>query len=194
MYPLGHIVSACGAVWAGSRLLDRTRLGEAAFPQVAQGPAQATGQLPASGRRPGSLADAIDYRLVAFGGLIPDLIDKPLLWVILRDFESGGHHLGHGLLLALALLVAGLLLLARGDIRLLLVGAGDLLHVLFDSVSHVPHSLLWPFFEIDVPRNEIFLRVSNIGGEIAAVVIIYLVWKTLQREGRQERFLREGRL
>jgi membrane-bound metal-dependent hydrolase YbcI (DUF457 family) len=185
---------ACGAVFVGVRLLDRVRSGGAAVSETGQESADAIGQVGEAGRGRQRLADVIDYRLVAFGAVIPDLIDKLLLWVVLRDFESGGHHFGHSLSFALAILVAGLLLGARGDIRLLLIGVGDLLHVLSDAVSHIPHSLLWPLLELDVPRNEIFLRASNVGGEFAAVIIIYLVWKALQREERHQWFLREGRL
>jgi hypothetical protein len=123
------------------------------------------------------------------------LIDKPLTWDFAAwELESGGHHFAHGLFFGLLLVVAGSLLAVRGEPRLLLIAIGDLLHVLADSVSHVPHSLLWPLLELDVPRNGIFLRASNIGGEVAAVVIICLVWKALRRQGRHERLLREGRL
>ena len=77
MYPLGHVTFACGAVWLGARLLDRARQGENERQPVAAGAAQATPGEDAPRRS--SIADAIDYRLVAFGALLPDLIDKPIV-------------------------------------------------------------------------------------------------------------------
>ncbi len=195
MYPLGHMTFACGAVFVGVRLLDKVRVGGEVAPKGTAGPPRAR---PASeGSREGRrrIADVVDYRFVALGAVLPDVIDKPLTW----DFaawrlESGGHHLAHGLLFGFLLIVAGSALAVRGDPRVLLVAVGDVLHVLSDSVSHVPHSLLWPFLELDVPRNAVFLRASNIGCELVAAVIIYLAWRTLRREGRHKRFLRDGRL
>ena len=80
MYPLGHVTFACGAVWLGTKLLERARQGETVQQQVAASAAQATPREDAT-RRP-SIADAVDYRLVALGALLPDLIDKPIVWVL----------------------------------------------------------------------------------------------------------------
>lgn len=193
MYPLGHVTVVCGAVWLGARLTDRARQRQPAVSTVASSsPDEEQSPLGDSGRQE-RLADAIDYRLVALGALLPDLVDKSIVWVLFPDPEAGGHHIGHSVFLGLALLLAGLVLVARrSDARLALVGAGDLLHILSDSVTHVPHSLLWPFVTLDVPWNAILLRGTNVGGEVAAAVLLFFVLRDLARKGRLSRLIRRG--
>ncbi|MCH7511728.1 MAG: metal-dependent hydrolase [Chloroflexi bacterium] len=193
MYPLGHVTFACGAVWLGARLLDRVRRGETAQQPVAASAARATPREDATQRS--SIADAVDYRLVALGALLPDLIDKPIVWVLFPNPDAGGHHIGHSLFVGLALLLPGLYLLAwRGKAGLALVGAAHLSHVFSDSVTHVPRSLLWPFISLDIPWNGILLRSSNIGAEVLAFAVLLFALRALRTQGHLKRLLYEGRL
>ena len=170
MYPLGHMAGACGTAW----IVRKARRGDALTSRLLMG--------------------RIDYRAVAFGSLLPDLVDKPLVWFILRDSDLGGHHAGHSLLFALLLLVAGLVGAARGDKRALLIALGAITHIGYDSVTHVPWSLLYPFVELDVPHNEILLRVTNIAGEVVALFgLVFLLARPRARE-RVSLFVREGRI
>ncbi len=195
MYPLGHVTFACGAVWLGARLLDRARQGETVQQPVAAGAAQAQATPREDATRRSSIADAIDYRLVALGALLPDLIDKPIVWVLFPNPDAGGHHIGHSLFVGLALLLFGFYLFARrGKAGLALVGAAHLSHVFSDSLTHVPRSLLWPFISLDIPWNGILLRASNIGAEVVAFAVLLLFLRTLRAQGRLERLLYEGRL
>ena len=169
MYPLGHMAAACGTAWLANRELGAER---------------------------GALARVfrhIDYRAVAFGALLPDLVDKPLVWFVLRNPEEfGGHHIGHSVVLTAALLLVGSLLARQGSMTVLLVAFGTFTHLLYDSVTHVPWSLLYPFVELDVPRNGMILRATNIAGEVAALAaLVYLLWRP-DREKRLVRFVREG--
>ena len=170
MYPLGHMAGACGTAW----IVRKARRGDALTSRLLMG--------------------RIDYRAVAFGSLLPDLVDKPLVWFILRGSARGGHHAGHSLLFALLLLVAGLVGAARGDNRALLIAFGAITHIGYDSVTHVPWSLLYPFVELDVPHNEILLRVTNIAGEVVVLfALVFLLGRPWARE-RMSQFIREGRL
>ena len=159
MYPLGHVTFACGAVWLGARLLDRARQGETVQPPVAAGAAQAQATPGEDATRRSSIADAVDYRLVALGALLPDLIDKPLNWFIIGDaLNNNGHLFGHTLLFALTILLPGLyLLVSRNDPRLLPVGVAVLSHFAGDPVTHAPGILLWPLLGVE------FSRVSLLG-------------------------------
>ena len=123
MYPLGHVTFACGAVWLGARLLDSARQGETKQQPVAAGAAQVTPRKDAPRRS--SIADAVDYRLVALGALLPDLIDKPIVWVLFPSPDTGGHHIGHSLFGGLALLLPGLYILARGSTARLALNRGS---------------------------------------------------------------------
>jgi hypothetical protein len=108
---------------------------------------------------------------VALGSVLPDLIDKPLKWFVLRDRLPDDHLWGHTLLLPSALLTAGAALARRGDSRLLALGLGCLTHPLVDPVVHYPKTLLWPALGTEFPEAEgrlgvypLFLEAALIGG------------------------------
>lgn len=170
MLPLGHIAAACGTAWL-VRNAGRS-----------DGPGS------------GLLMGRIDYRAVAFGALLPDLVDKPLIWFILRDSGLGGHHVGHSLLFSLLLLAVGLAVAARGDNRALLIAFGAITHITYDSVTHVPWSILYPFVELEVPHNDILLLGTNIAADMVALLaLVFLLKKPRMRE-RASMFIREGRI
>lgn len=174
MYPVGHVALACGIVWAGARELERRNGGAT----VAS-----------------SALKALDYRFVAFGALLPDIVDKPLVWWLLQDPNAHGHHIAHSVLVSAALMMAGAFLLSRfADSRLLLLAVGHLSHVLSDSVTHVPRSLFWPLVGLDVPSSHLFLRSTNVGGEIiGSLIVLVLAW-SLYKSGRLDALLWRGRL
>lgn len=97
-------------------------------------------------RRVGGTAARIDYRFAIAGSLLPDLIDKPLNWFLFPGYFDDGHLYGHTLLFALTLITLGLVLARRGELRLLLVGIGALMHLPVDPVAANPSTLLWPLF------------------------------------------------
>ena len=164
------MAAACGTAW----IVRKARRGDALTSRLLRG--------------------RIDYRAVAFGALLPDLVDKPLIWFSLRDSDFGGHHAGHSLLFSLALLALGLAAAARGDNRALLIAFGAVTHVAYDSLTHVPWSLLYPFVELDVPHNGILLRAANIAGEaVVLFALVFLLGRPWARE-RMSQFIREGRL
>ena len=142
----------------------------------------------------GLLMGRIDYRAVAFGSVLPDLVDKPLVWFVLRDSDLGGHHFGHSVLFSLLLLTVGLAVAARGKNQALLVAFGAITHIAYDSVTHVPWSILYPFVKLDVPHSDFVLDAANIAGEVVAVLaLIFLFLKPRARE-RASLFVREGRI
>ena len=144
--------------------------------------------------RAGPFMGRIDYRVVAVGALLPDLVDKPLVWFVLRDSDLGGHHVGHSVLFSLVLLVLGLAVAGRGDNRVLLVAFGAITHIFYDSLTHVPWSILYPFVEVDVPHSDIVLDATNIAGEVVAVLaLVFLLARPRARE-RVDLFIREGRI
>src|SRR5437870_7287514 len=68
MRSLPHITVACGSIWAGSRLLASKKHGR----KLANG----TGGAEAVENDPAKASGHIDYRLVAIGSLLPDLVDR----------------------------------------------------------------------------------------------------------------------
>jgi hypothetical protein len=68
----------------------------------------------------------LDYRFVALGALLPDLVDKPLAWFLFPQALPDDHVYGHALLFPASLIAAGLLISARfQDSRLLAMGLGN---------------------------------------------------------------------
>ncbi len=145
-------------------------------------------------QEPGPFMGRIDYRAVAFGALLPDIVDKPIVWFILRESVLGGHHVGHSLLFSLVLLVSGIAVAAKGDNRLLLIAFGAITHITFDSMTHVPWSILYPFVELNVPDTGFFLRATNIAGEVFALTASYIYFKRPKGRKRASLFVREGRI
>lgn len=105
-----------------------------------------------------------DLRFAALGGLLPDLVDKPLVWFLVPSIPDD-HFLAHTLWFPLLLLAPGLLLAARAsDTRLLLLGLGALTHLIFDPVGGDPHKLFWPLFGTSIPYAGAYLFDSPISG------------------------------
>jgi len=165
MYPVGHIVAATGVAWGAERVARRL------FPRrrlIAQSEQVRTSAL-------------FDYRLVALGALLPDLIDKPLGWWILDDgaYEQA---FAHSLLFAAILTLPGLLFARRGDRRLLSLAFGDVMHLLCDPVMRAPEILFWPLYgwsfdwalgyAIPIPVD--LMRWDPVFAAIAAVALLRL--------------------
>ena len=99
MYPVAHVVVASGAAWTAERVVRRL--------YRRQGMDTSNEQVNAN---TGSL---FDYRLVALGAWLPDIIDKPLAWWILND-GAYEHAFAHSLLFAAILTLPGLFFARRG--------------------------------------------------------------------------------
>ncbi len=170
MLPLGHIAAACGTAWL-VRNAGRS-------------------DVPGSGL----LMGRFDYRAVALGAVLPDLVDKPLIWFILRDSGLGGHYVGHSLLFSVLLLAVGLAVVARGDSRPLLVAFGAITHIAYDSITHVPWSILYPFVELDVPHSDILILLMNVGADMVGLLALVFLLKRPRVWERISVFMREGRI
>ena len=132
MYPVAHIVVASGAAWGAERVVWRAFRGaDKAAPKQRAG----------ANRR-----SLFDYRLVALGALLPDIIDKPLAWFVLGDRVEDNHLFAHTLLFGLIFALPGLYLARRGNPWLVSLACGVIVHVLCDPVLREPRTLLWPLY------------------------------------------------
>src|SRR6266508_4331556 len=101
MRSLPHVTVACGAIWAGSRLLGASKRDSALGNGT--GPADSVSNDITSALR------QADYRLVAVGSLLPDLVDRAqVAWFGVRRSSPDQHFLGHTLLLNLPMLLTGI--------------------------------------------------------------------------------------
>ncbi len=182
MYPIAHVVVASGAAWGAERIARRL---------FRRQPAGAPNEQPRASTR-----SLFDYRFVALGALLPDIIDKPLGWWILDDpvYE---HSFAHSLLFAAMLALPGLFLARRGERRLLSVAFGDMMHLLCDPVVRAPQILFWPLFGWSfegafgyaVPIEVDLMTLDAIVAAIASIVLLRLWYRD-----RLQGLLQFGRL
>jgi hypothetical protein len=154
--------------------------------------------------RTGAILRFADYRIIAIGALLPDLIDKPLA---LLDLGSS-RWIGHSLALALVLFVMGFVSLGRNrKILLLSLATGCLFHLIQDGMWSSPRILLWPAFGWFVSGrghlglseylsitwlrwwDPLWLFFEILGG----LVIVKLLFQ-LRREGRLHYFFHSGQI
>ena len=193
---LGPIGLTVAAVWAFSWLLAR-------FQRNVLKVEHTIVMAPTS--FPDRLARSIDYRLVLAGALLPDLIDKPLAFLVNPGFVNNSlRSVGHSV-------VGGLLMLTvvwavtRGRQRAS-VGSFSIAlfaHFVLDQMWQLPEVLLWPVLGFVFPPGDVpyshWYRVhfsqlpatppDFIGIGLLVVFAVSMVWnRTLTR------FLSTGRL
>ncbi len=84
---------------------------------------------------------AAELAFVALGSLLPDIIDKPLGWIIYGT-PSMGRIYAHTLLFLLLFIALAFFF---WDIRLASLSGGVLAHLVLDSMWNSPTTLFWPF-------------------------------------------------
>ena len=110
-----------------------------------------------------ALSGYLDIRLLLIGSLLPDIIDKPLGLLFLRDSLSSGRIYTHTLLFFILISLAGLLLYKlRRSTWMLVLSAGTLTHLIMDQMWITPKTLLWPFLGLEFDRVEVTAWISNI--------------------------------
>lgn len=192
MRSLPHIVIACGIAWGVSRV------GRAAG---AAARSEARTQL--NGRQgetaagpPGGEREDLDFRLVALGSLLPDLVDKTFGRRLYQDDQGWNDHtFGHTLAFNLALAGAAFKHYRRQhDTRLLSLAAGSATHLLVDPVIRVPRTLFWPLFGARFPRVNGLGRPATLVSQALAFAILIAMFGRLAATGRLGRLLMSGRL
>jgi hypothetical protein len=88
----------------------------------------------------GRLSKNMDLLFLAIGAMLPDLIDKPLGWMVYGT-PNMGRIFAHTLLFLLIL--AAIALYSR-DIRIISLAAGVSIHLFLDFMWLSPVILLWP--------------------------------------------------
>jgi len=89
----------------------------------------------------------IDYKLIAIGSLLPDIIDKPVGMILLP--LNNGRVFGHTLLFVLILLLIGLKYR-----KSLFLSFASFLHLIEDEIWNEPETLFWPLFGFEFPAKE----------------------------------------
>ena len=103
------------------------------------------------------LASGIDYRLILAGALLPDLIDKPLVFLVGPGFvNSSLRSVGHSVVGGLLLLTIAWVVTRRWQ-RAATGGFGVALvaHLLMDRMWRMPEVLFWPVLGFVLPAGDV---------------------------------------
>ncbi|HKM42200.1 MAG TPA: metal-dependent hydrolase [Methanocorpusculum sp.] len=80
------------------------------------------------------------------GGILPDMLDKPLAMIFFENVQNNGRVIFHNLTVVIILLILGFLIWRHNQQRILLlcVSIGIFLHQLGDTMWGFPENWLWP--------------------------------------------------
>jgi hypothetical protein len=104
----------------------------------------------------------LDLRLLLLGSLLPDIIDKPLGHIFLRETLNNGRIFSHTMFFLLVISLAGYLLYRRGQLWLLTLAIGIFWHLVLDQMWLNPQTLLWPAFGFGFEKLAIDNLVSQL--------------------------------
>ena len=96
------------------------------------------------------LKSAVDFRLLVFMALLPDIIDRVLYVFVIPDAQSG-RLIAHTLVFQLALFAV--LVMIRRD--LWIYGLAAVMHLAFDAQTLSPEQAFWPLLGWDLANVQI---------------------------------------
>jgi len=152
------------------------------------------------------LADKIDLRFLLIGALLPDIIDKPLGHIFLREELSSGRTIAHSLLFLVVIALAGWLVYRLQHRNwLLVVSAGSLAHLVLDQIWLMPQTLFWPFMSATFQKHDLSNYVANTFSSLATnpatyipeiiggLILLWFGWEILKRH-QLVPFIKYGKL
>ncbi|MCK5661367.1 MAG: metal-dependent hydrolase [Methanosarcinales archaeon] len=101
-----------------------------------------------------SIRGHLDYRIIALGALLPDLIDKLFGRLLFPVSIANGRIIGHTLMFVIILLIGGYILFKRyGDSRVVQVAGASFMHLVEDRMWNDPQIFFWPAMGWVFPRG-----------------------------------------
>jgi hypothetical protein len=136
--------------------------------------------------------DRFDYRVLALGALLPDVI----------DVVTGGAWVMHSVVTSVAILAAVMAVARRGTVRRrrwLALPIGTFFHLVFDGAFNNTRLFWWPFGGLSFNNTNIpsFDRLGlNVVLEIAGAAMLVWLWRTnnLSNPSVRAEFIRTGQL
>ncbi|MCF8011876.1 MAG: metal-dependent hydrolase [Clostridiales bacterium] len=152
----------------------------------------------------GAVRGVVDYRFILIGSVLPDLIDKPLGGLLLRETLGNGRTYSHTLAFLILLFAAGLLFKGKWRNVFLTLAGASMMHHILDGMWRSPDTFLWPLygwrFPRGVPENWIDQWIQNFLNnpfvfvpEITGGVFLLFFLAAVSRTGIKS-FLLTGRL
>ncbi len=152
------------------------------------------------------ISDLIDYRLVILGSMLPDIIDKPLGGIILKETLGNGRIYCHTLLFLLVFSGLGLFLwYAYRKSWLLVLAVGIFFHHVLDFMWLLPQTFLWPMYGWGFAKGDpdgwfwqwietLLTKPHVFIPELIGVVILTLFVFELVHHKKLREFINTGRL
>lgn len=154
------------------------------------------------------LGARMDLRVLVVGAMLPDIVDKPLGQVILRDSVNNGRIFCHTLLFLIIITLVGLYLYrSRGRLWMLTLSFGTLVHLILDEMWLMPRTVLWPLYGWSFPKSELtvaewtqalwealFTDPVVYIAEIIGLIVLVCFAVVLLRKKKVRAFLRQGRV
>jgi inner membrane protein len=156
----------------------------------------------------GLLAKHMDIRVLLIGSLLPDIIDKPLGYIILRETVSYGRIFCHSMLFLMIIVFVGIYLCQKYKKNwLLVISFGIFTHLIFDQMWFAPHILLWPLYGWSFPQGnpDILLWMEDMLIElltnpgtyvpeiVGTLVLLIFLWQLIKSKSLVS-FISRGRL
>jgi inner membrane protein len=199
MLLFAHTGIALGGAFIVERLLQSS-----ISKRTLSNPGSSTNKVPAGGKgMAGSSQTArpktglfgnirFDYRFILLGSMLPDIIDKPLGQLILRNFMSNGRIFSHTLIFLLLLCLAGFLVYRfYKKSWFIFLAYGVFVHFLLDAMWLTPCTLFWPACGFAFPKYDLENWGSMLLGNlfhdpatyipeaIGAAIVVYVSVKLL---------------
>ncbi|MEA3470190.1 MAG: metal-dependent hydrolase [Thermodesulfobacteriota bacterium] len=149
-----------------------------------------------------SIRRRLDYRFIALGALLPDLIDKPVGRLLFAESVASGRLVAHTLVFVIVMFFVGYALYRlRGESRVVQVAGACGLHLVEDRMWESPATLLWPMLGWGFPEGNhygsfldyllnittlsyvpelSFVFVAEVFGVLVLGVMFVRYWWTLQ--------------
>lgn len=136
--------------------------------------------------------DRFDYRVLALGALLPDVVDG----------VTGGVWVMHSVVAGVVAMVVVMAVARRGSVRRrrwLALPIGMMLHLVFDGAFNSTETFWWPFAGFEFAQESIpsLQRMPiNIALELIGLALLGWLWKSNQLSipANRARFISTGRL
>lgn len=118
-----------------------------------------------------ALRGKLDYRYIAFGSLLPDILDKLVGRVIFAEIISNGRLVGHTLVFCFFIALLGYYHYEKSrNTGVFLISGACFLHLLEDRMWIKSYTFFWPAFGWKFPADcyyggglDYFLKMARIG-------------------------------
>ena len=146
----------------------------------------------------------IDYRLLLTASILPDIIDKPLGYILSAGHALGTRLVGHSLFFLLLILCIGYMGRHRHGKMYSTLFIGSAMHDVLDRMWYYPRTFFGPIagnnvvngFETwEVPIKIGFLNITELYAlEILGGIILLYLFMSLARQNKIMQFIKSGKL